>query len=101
MKNRVNFSFLLLLLSFTLIATHDWKPNQLSGKIKLRDCSDTIKKGIGYNKDGTEIMHSDDPMAKAEMNIIISLHPLDFQPKLTLKSIPTPPIMSSKLTFTI
>ena len=31
-------------------------------------------------------MHSDDPMAKLDMNAIVSLHPLDFQPELTLTS---------------
>ncbi len=84
MKIITPIPFLFVLLSFTLVATHNYTGNQLKGTIKFHDCSGTIKKGIGYNKDGTDIMHSDDPMAKPEMNVIVSLHPLDFQPELTL-----------------
>ena len=54
------------------------------GKIILSKCSKLIPPGNGYNDDGTDIMHSDDPMAEPDMNVIISLHPLDFKPKLKL-----------------
>ena len=84
MKSLIKLPFLLVLFSFTLITAHEGVDNQLNGKIVFHDCSGTLKKGIGYNKDGTEIMHSNDPMAKPEMNVIVSLHPLDFQPKLAL-----------------
>ena len=84
MKKITKLPFLLLLLSFTLVASHTNTGNQFKGTIKFYDCAGTIKKGVGYNKDGTEIMHSDDPMAKPKMNVIVSLHPLDFQPELTL-----------------
>lgn len=60
--------------------------NQVKGTIQFHDCPKTIKKGSGYNKDGTEVMHSDDPMATTRKNIILSLHPLSFTPTLS----PTP-----------
>ena len=44
--------------------------------------SEEDKKGSGYNKDGTEIMHSDDPAAEATNNMVLSLHPLSFTPEL-------------------
>ena len=56
--------------------------NTISGKIKLSNCTKTFVKGDGYNKDGTEIMHSNDPMAQPDMNVVISLHPLNFEPEL-------------------
>ncbi len=58
--------------------------NEVRGRITISNCQDIIVKGSGYNKDGTEIMHSDDPMAKPNRNVIISLHPLDFEPPLEL-----------------
>ena len=41
-----------------------------------------IVKGSGYNKDGTPMMHSDDPLAKMENNIIIIAYPLSFSAEL-------------------
>jgi hypothetical protein len=58
--------------------------NEVNGKITISNCQNTFVKGNGYNKDGTEIMHSDDPMAQPNRNVIISLHPLDFVPALAL-----------------
>ena len=58
--------------------------NEIKGKITISNCQNTVVKGSGYNKDGTEIMHSDDPMAQPNRNVIISLHPLDFEPTLSL-----------------
>jgi len=58
--------------------------NEVRGKITISKCQKVIKKGNGYNKDGTEIMHSDDPLAQTDRNVIISLHPLDFEPELKL-----------------
>ena len=56
--------------------------NEIRGKITISKCQDTFVKGTGYNKDGTEIMHSNDPLAQPNRNVIISLHPLDFEPEL-------------------
>ncbi|MEZ4953310.1 MAG: carboxypeptidase regulatory-like domain-containing protein [Saprospiraceae bacterium] len=92
MKKVIKLSFIFVLFSFTFVAKHEKPLNQVRGKIKLRECSDTIGKGVGYNKDGTEILHSNDPMAKPEMNVIVSLHPLDFTPELT----PTPDAIISQ-----
>jgi len=60
------------------------KGNEVKGNISIGNCHNTIVKGNGYNKDGTEIMHSDHPLAQANRNVIISMHPLDFEPELTL-----------------
>ena len=56
--------------------------NVIKGKVFIINCQNNITKGSGYNKDGTEIMHSDNPLAQPNRNVIISLHPLDFQPSL-------------------
>ena len=81
MKYFIIFYCLLYLPS---IGIHPEQPlNGIKGKITLTDCPKSISIGFGYNTDGTEIMHSEDPMAKAEMNVIVSLHPLDFKPELT------------------
>lgn len=60
--------------------------NSLSGSIKIPQLERRVKKGTGYNKDGTKVMHSSDPMASIDRNIIISAHPLTFNPELD----PTP-----------
>lgn len=71
----------ILLASFTI--QHFEDTNQIKGTVHFHDCPKTIKKGTGYNKDGTEVMHSDDPMGTTKKNIILSLHPLTFTPTLT------------------
>ena len=58
--------------------------NVIRGKILVSNCSKVFTKGDGYNKDGTEIMQSDNPLAQPERNVIISLHPLSFEPELKL-----------------
>ncbi|NNF36225.1 MAG: hypothetical protein HKN68_19130 [Saprospiraceae bacterium] len=58
--------------------------NEIKGKITISNCENKVVRGSGYNKDGTEIMHSDDPMAQPNRNVIISLHPLDFKPETAL-----------------
>lgn len=58
--------------------------NVIKGKIILANCPKVFAKGDGYNKDGTEIMQSDNPLTQPERNVIISLHPLSFEPELTL-----------------
>ena len=78
-------SLLLYGLSFLLMAYFlpgDKAFNEVNGTIILSDCGKVIERAIGYNEDGTEIMHSDDPMAQTFMNVIISLHPISFKPKL-------------------
>ena len=60
------------------------KYNEIKGEITISNCPKVFLKGDGYNKDGTDIMHSDDPLAKPDRNVIISLHPLDFKPDLPL-----------------
>jgi plastocyanin len=58
--------------------------NQVKGKITIANCQKSIVKGNGYNKDGTEIMHSDHPLANPDRNVIVSMHPINFEPKLVL-----------------
>ena len=68
---------------FTLTTSlNKFKGNEVKGKITMSSCPKFVLKGKGYNKDGTEVMHSDDPLAKPERNVIISLHPINFQPQL-------------------
>jgi plastocyanin len=55
----------------------------LTGHVNWPTKPAAVVQGHGYNKDGTAMMHAEDPLAKAERNIIISVHPLDFQPPLT------------------
>ena len=53
--------------------------NEIKGSVKFFECPKKVRKGAGYNKDGTEVMHSADPMAKTKQNIILSLHPVSFK----------------------
>ena len=71
-------------LSAFIVSSSDKIQNEVKGKVTFSDCPKTFIKGNGYNKDGTEIMHSKDPMTQPDMNVIISFHPLDFKPKLSL-----------------
>ncbi len=57
--------------------------NKIYGHITLSSNKSVIVRGDGYNKDGSKVMHSADPMAMAERNVIISFHPLSFTPDLT------------------
>lgn len=79
----INLLPFLLFISLTITSVH-LNQNEVKGKIIMTECSENFRKGDGYNKDGTEIMLSSDPMAHPSMNVIISLHPLDFKPKLEL-----------------
>lgn len=74
-----------LILSGMLIdSNYPLNGNEIRGNITIGNCQKSIVKGNGYNKDGTEVMHSDDPLAQADRNIIVSIHPLDFTPNLEL-----------------
>jgi len=92
MKKLVLLSSLIFFSAFTIIIidTDEDDPvaeegeNEIKGKITLSSCPNVFVKGTGYNEDGTEVMHSDDPMAKPGRNVIISLHPKSFKPKLAL-----------------
>jgi len=82
MRHLLAIASTLSLLAFT--AYHQQiETNQITGVVQFHDCPKNIKKGTGYNKDGTEVMHSDDPMATTRLNVILSLHPLSFTPTLT------------------
>ena len=82
MKYLIFFSCLLFI-SANDVIPNGKTLNEIKGKITLADCPKSISLGLDYNSDGTEVMHSDDPLAKPDMNVIVSLHPLDFKPKLT------------------
>ena len=58
--------------------------NEVHGKISITKCQDWIVKGRGYSRDQIEFMRSDHPLAQPDGNVIISMHPLDFKPKLIL-----------------
>ncbi len=57
--------------------------SQVSGTVTFPDTEPIIRKGNGYNNDGTPIMKSNDTLAQLNYNTIISFHPLDFEPTLT------------------
>ncbi|MFT4534442.1 MAG: plastocyanin [Saprospiraceae bacterium] len=76
------FFYSICFLSPNGVIPEDKPLNEIKGKITMSDCPKSISVGFGYNSDGTEIMHSNDPLAKPEMNVIVSLHPLDFEPEL-------------------
>lgn len=76
------FIFLPLILSFTFPYLKD--SNEIHGNITISNCQSTIIKGNGYSSDGIELMHSDDPMAQPNRNVIISMHPLNFKPTLAM-----------------
>lgn len=56
--------------------------NTISGHVWLLSTPQSIQRGAGYNKDGSMVMHSNDPMAKVENNIIVAAVPLSFQVNL-------------------
>ena len=56
--------------------------NELFGAISLPKASKWVARGHAYNKDGSQVMHSGDPRADPNRNVIVSLHPLDFRPAL-------------------
>lgn len=57
-------------------------PNEVYGTISLPPARKWAVRGSGYNKDGSQAMHSSSPLADPGMNVIVSAHPLDFQPSL-------------------
>ena len=71
-----------LLICFRLFIPPQGNDNEVIGKVTIPKIERKIKRGNGYNKDGTKMMHSDDPMAKLENNVIVSLHPTSFEPEL-------------------
>lgn len=80
-----NFFSIFSLFSILILVGHI-RPNannSIQGNIAIQDCPSQVKKGTGYNKDGTEIMHSDNPMGHPNRNVIVSLHPLSFEATLT------------------
>lgn len=68
------------LICFGLLLTLTPAPGQntVQGKVLFPTLKKVVSQGSGYNKDGSPVMHSDDPMALPERNTIISLHPLSF-----------------------
>jgi plastocyanin len=85
--NQMNNLILVLYILSTFISgntTTYLQSNEVTGVITVSNCQKTVTQGDGYNKDGTEIMHSDDPMTQPKRNIIISMHPLTFDPELFL-----------------
>ncbi len=83
------FSFLLSLTSQSLA--------KVSGSITFPDRNKIIQKTNLYNVDGTKMMHSDDPLAKMDNNIIVSLHNLSDNIELPL--IPEAIITQRQQTF--
>ncbi|PHN03203.1 carboxypeptidase regulatory-like domain-containing protein [Flavilitoribacter nigricans] len=81
MRSLILIGAALLFLAFALSPFH-YDVNVVEGTVVSMDCPEVWSKGKGYNKDGTEIMHSADPMATPDRNVIISFHPLDFEPEL-------------------
>lgn len=57
--------------------------NTIRGIVRLPVQQKKIVKGSGYNKDGTPMMHSEDPLARAVNNIIVVANPVSFFAKLS------------------
>ncbi len=54
------------------------KASEIYGAVDYPSTPGMIKRGHGYNADGSKVMHSDDPMATPARNIILSFFPLSF-----------------------
>ncbi|MEL7122127.1 MAG: hypothetical protein AAFO07_21950 [Bacteroidota bacterium] len=63
-------------LSSSLTAQNVSGNSSISGNVKLPKLDKGISKGNNYNN-STDVMHSNDPMAAPDRNVIVSLHPLD------------------------
>ena len=85
------FLLLLGLLISQVCFTQNTGTNSVQGKVSIPTINKRIKLGNLYNKDGTAIMHSKDPMANMDRNVIVSLLPLSFSPKLE-------PIVDARIT---
>lgn len=79
MIQRLLFFFLFLV--FSTKTSAQVSENEVFGKITFPTSPKVLKRGTAYNRDGTKVMHSNDPMAKINRNIIVSLHPLSFKAK--------------------
>ncbi len=77
---------ILLLLLPVGIAAQPAGSNEIYGRIEMPPARPFLVRGDMYNKDGSRAMHSDDPLARPERNVIVSAHPLSFRPGLP----PTP-----------
>jgi plastocyanin len=89
--------FFSLFLVFSTETSAQVNENEVFGKITFPTSPKVIKRGTGYNKDGTKVMHSNDPMANANRNIIVSLHPLSF--KVDIKPMQNASITQKQQTF--
>lgn len=89
--------FFSLFLVFSTETSAQVNENEVFGKITFPTSPKVIKRGTGYNKDGTKVMHSNDPMANANRNIIVSLHPLSF--KVDVKPMQNASITQKQQTF--
>lgn len=94
---RVCLVVTILILNSNWINAQETSKNIIKGTVIPPKVEQKIVKGSGYNKDGTSIMHSDDPLAKMENNIIIVAHPLSFV--ATLKPTPNATITQKAQTF--
>ena len=83
MANGLKLALLMLFFGGSLLPVRGQQATvTLSGNIAL-PVPKKVKRGSGYNKDGSAMMQSDDPMAQPENNIILSLHPLGHTPSLS------------------
>ena len=89
--------FFSLFLVFSTETSAQVNENEVFGKITFPNSPKILKRGTGYNKDGTKVMHSNDPMANANRNIIVSLHPLSF--KVDIKPMQNASITQKQQTF--
>lgn len=89
--------FFSLFLVFSTETSAQVNENEVFGKITFPTSPKILKRGTGYNKDGTKVMHSNDPMANANRNIIVSLHPLSF--KVDIKPMQNASITQKQQTF--
>jgi len=88
---RIIFISLFFLVSGGFAWTQSNATLLVKGKVILPEKKKVIKRGDGYNNDGSPVMHSPDPLAMANNNIIVCLKPLDFKasPKPLKKAVIT------------
>lgn len=78
---------LLIVTSLQSVTAQSEAMATLSGRVDFPSPKEVIKRGAGYtNADGSHPVHSDDPLARMDRNIIVSLQPLDFEVEVA----PTP-----------
>ncbi len=77
--------FLMIIISFAFVGSAQLRAqvgSRIHGNIDLPSFDKWLQKSKLYNADGSPVMCSSDPLAQQKSNVIISMHPMDFEPAL-------------------